>query len=484
MDQAPRCAFVIFGISGDLAARKLMPALFTLHLEGALHPESHIVGYARSDYSDESLRQKLKEALQHYAKDFDEAQWNKLEPRIHYVRGGYDDRAGFAALKNKLDELHLENHAFYTSTPPNAYEGIVTCLSEVGLNKSEGWTRLIIEKPFGHDLASAQHLNKVVLEHFHEDQVYRIDHYLAKETAQNLSVLRFANTFFEPIWSNRYVDHVQITMAEPMGVEGRGGFYEEAGVIRDVFQNHLLQLLALVAMEPPSRYDAIAVRDEKVKVFRAMECLEPDHSVMGQYVARGSMKSYREEEGVSPDSRQATYAAAKFTINNWRWAGVPFYMRSGKRMPGKTTEIVLRLKSPPHIPFDVPKDFKADRLVMRLVPNEGISLRFNVKEPGRSDDMKRVSMNFFYDKEFAHPSPDAYETLLLDAMIGDATLFMRADEVEAQWRIVEPVLKWWEASDQEPAFYASGSWGPKEADRLLGEQGRYWHRSEDGKFKS
>jgi glucose-6-phosphate 1-dehydrogenase len=484
MDQAPRCAFVIFGISGDLAARKLMPALFTLHLEGALHPESHIVGYARSDYSDESLRQKLKEALQKYAKDFDEAQWAKLEPRIHYVRGGYDDPAGFDALKHKLDELNLENHAFYTSTPPNAYEGIVTCLANIELNRSSGWTRLIIEKPFGDDLASAQHLNKVVLEHFSEDQVYRIDHYLAKETAQNLSVLRFANTLFEPIWSNRYVDHVQITMAEPMGVEGRGGFYEEAGVIRDVFQNHLLQLLALVAMEPPSRYDAIAVRDEKVKVFRAMECLEPDHSVMGQYVARGAMKSYREEEGVNPDSRQATYAAAKFTINNWRWAGVPFYMRSGKRMPGKTTEIVLRLKSPPHIPFDVLKDFKADRLVMRLVPNEGISLRFNVKEPGRSDDMKRVSMNFFYDKEFAHPSPDAYETLLLDAMIGDATLFMRADEVEAQWRIVEPVLKWWEASDQEPAFYASGSWGPKEADRLLEQHGRYWHRSEDGKFKS
>jgi glucose-6-phosphate 1-dehydrogenase len=484
MDQAPRCAFVIFGISGDLAARKLMPALYTLHHEGALHPESHIIGYARSDYSDESLRQKMKEALTKYAKAFDETIWSSLENRIHYVRGGYDDPAGFDALKNKLDELKLENQVFYTSTPPNAYEGIVKGLANVDSNHSSGWTRLVIEKPFGTDLESAQHLNKVVLEHFSEDQVYRIDHYLAKETAQNLSVLRFANTLFEPIWNNRYIDNVQITMAEPMGVEGRGGFYEEAGVMRDVVQNHLLQLLALVAMEPPSRYDAIAVRDEKVKVFRAMECLEPAQVVLGQYVARGSMKSYREEEGVSPDSHQATYAAAQFTINNWRWSGVPFYMRSGKRMPDKTTEIVLRLKVPPHIPFNVPKDFKADRLVLRLVPNEGISLRFNAKVPGRGDDMKRVSMNFFYDKEFSAPNPDAYETLLLDSMMGDATLFMRADEVEAQWRIVDPVLKWWESHDQEPAFYAAGSWGPKEADRLLEQQGRYWQRGEEGKFKS
>ena len=329
----------------------------------------------------------------------------------------------------------------------------------------------MIEKPFGNDLQSAQGLNKVVLQHFDEEQVYRIDHYLAKETAQNLSVLRFANTLFEPIWSNRYIDNVQITMAEPLGVEGRGGFYEEAGVVRDVVQNHLLQLLALVAMEPPSKYDAIAVRDEKVKVLRAVKTLETNEAVMGQYVARGSMKSYREEEGVNPDSRQATYAAAKFTINNWRWSGVPFYVRSGKRMPDKSTEIVLRLKTPPHIPFNVPKDFKADRLVMRLVPNEGISLRFNAKEPGRGDDMKRVSMNFFYDKEFSRPNPEAYETLLLDSMIGDATLFMRADEVEAQWRIVDPVLKWWEASDSEPAFYASGSWGPKEADQFITRRG-------------
>jgi glucose-6-phosphate 1-dehydrogenase len=484
MDQAPRCAFVIFGISGDLAARKLLPALFTLHDEGALHPDSQIIGYARSDFNDESLRQKMKEAVHKFSKNFDETLWSQLESRIHYVRGGYDDPAGFAALKTKIDDLGLENRVFYTSTPPNAYEGIVVGLAKAGLGSSSGWTRLVIEKPFGDDLKSAQDLNKVVLQHFDEEQVYRIDHYLAKETAQNLSVLRFANTLFEPIWSNRYIDNIQITMAEPLGVEGRGGFYEEAGVVRDVVQNHLLQLLALVAMEPPSKYDAIAVRDEKVKVLRAVKTLETQEVVMGQYVARGSMKSYREEEGVNPDSRQATYAAAKFIINNWRWSGVPFYVRSGKRMPDKSTEIVLRLKTPPHVPFNVPKDFKADRLVLRLVPNEGISLRFNAKEPGRGDEMKRVSMNFFYDKEFSRPNPEAYETLLLDSMLGDATLFMRADEVEAQWRIVDPVLKWWESSDIEPAFYAAGSWGPKEADRLLQDEGRYWQRGDEGKFKS
>jgi glucose-6-phosphate 1-dehydrogenase len=483
MDQAPRCAFVIFGISGDLAARKLMPALFTLHDEGALHAESQIIGYARSDFNDETLRQKMKEAVQKFTKNFDATLWSQLESRLHYVRGGYDDPVGFAALKQKIDKLGLENRVFYTSTPPNAYEGIVVGLANAGLASSSGWSRLVIEKPFGDDLKSAQELNKVVLQHFDEEQVYRIDHYLAKETAQNLSVLRFANTLFEPIWSNRYIDNIQITMAEPLGVEGRGGFYEEAGVMRDVVQNHLLQLLALVAMEPPSKYDAIAVRDEKVKVLRAVKTLETHEVVMGQYVARGSMKSYREEEGVNPDSRQATYAAAKFIINNWRWSGVPFYVRSGKRMPDKSTEIVLRLKAPPHVPFNVPEDFKADRLVLRLVPNEGISLRFNAKEPGRSDDMKRVSMNFFYDKEFSRPNPEAYETLLLDSMLGDATLFMRADEVEEQWRIVDPVLKGWETSDLEPAFYAAGSWGPKEADRLLQDEGRHWQRGDEGKFK-
>lgn len=477
MEQAPKCAFVIFGVTGDLTARKLMPAIYRLHVDGGLHPESNIVGYARSDNDDKALRARMKKALKTYVKDFDAKAWETLEPRISYIKGSYDGGEGFTALAKHLDALGHDNRVFYTSTPPAAYTGIVGGLSLAGLHESEnGFSRVVIEKPFGIDLETAKALNKHVLERFSEEQIYRIDHYLAKETAQNLSALRFANTLFEPIWSNKYIDHIQVTMTEPMGVEGRGGFYEEAGVIRDVFQNHLLQLLALVAMEPPSKYDAVSVRDEKVKVFRAMECLGLEDAVMGQYVSGNGSKGYRDEEGVDPRSRQATYAAATFKINNWRWSGVPFYMRSGKRLESKATEIVLRFKKPPHIPFDLPNPLISDRLVFRLVPDEGITVRFNAKEPGQSFNMGRVSMNFLYDQDFDRPAPDAYETLLLDAMLGDATLFMRADEVEAQWRIVDPLLSEWESSSKEPAFYSSGSMGPEQADEMLEKQGRYWHR--------
>lgn len=482
MEKAPRCAFVIFGMSGDLSARKLIPALYALHCDGSLDDETSIVGYARSEYSDKQLRDKLKKALKEYSSSFDESKWASFAPRISYVQGAYDKAEDYKALKAHLEELGQENHVFYTATPPGAYQGIVSCLAEAGLNESQnGWTRLVVEKPFGNDLESAKALNTHVLKQFSEDQVYRIDHYLAKETAQNLAALRFANTLFEPIWSNRYIDHVQITMAEPMGVEGRGSFYEDAGVIRDVMQNHLLQLVALIATEPPTQYDAISVRDEKVKVFRAMECVHPKDAVMGQYTRGGDAKGYREEDGVDRNSRQATFAAVEFRIHNWRWEGVPFYVRSGKRMTQKASEIVLRFKRPPHIPFKLNTPLKADRLVLRLVPNEGISLRFNAKEPGQGADMKRVSMNFSYDQEFNRPNPDAYETLLLDVMMGDATLFMRADEVEAQWRVVQPLLEWWENSDEKPAFYEAGSWGPKEADSLLGKNGRYWHHPGNGK---
>ncbi len=478
---APECAFVIFGITGDLAARKLLPALYQLHVAGDLNPASQLVGYGRSDLGDAKLRADLRTALEEDLSDFDESAWKGLEKRVHYVRGQYEGKAGYGALAKKLKALGLGNRVFYTATPPATYALIVAGLAEAKLNKSEGWTRLVIEKPFGSDLRSAQDLNRCVLERFHEEQVYRIDHYLAKETAQNLSALRFANTMFEPIWSNQYLDHVQITMMEKVGVEGRGGFYEEAGVIRDVFQNHLLQLLALVAMEPPAKWDAQSVRDEKVKVFRAMSCLEPNNAVLGQYVGKGDIKGYRQEEGVDPDTNQATYAAAQFHVQNWRWAGVPFYVRSGKRLRAKASEIVLRFKKPPHIPFDLMSLLKADRLVLRLVPNEGISLRFNAKEPGQGVELERVSMDFLYDEAFERRNPDAYETLLLDVMLGDATLFMRADEVEAQWRIVEPLLEYWEKGEREPVFYEAGGIGPREADALLEREGRYWHRPNDGK---
>ena len=318
MNVAPRCAFVIFGVTGDLAARKLLPALYALHRAGALHPETQIVGYARSVEDDAALRERLGGALRDHVDDVDDDAWHELAARIVAVRGGYDDD-GFARLAERLDALGLDDHVYYTSTPPEAYGAIVKGLAASGLARSAaGFRRLVVEKPFGHDLASALELNAELGEAFDESQVYRIDHFLAKETAQNLAVLRFANALFEPIWSNRYVDHVQITVAEAMGVEGRGAFYEEAGVVRDMFQNHLLQLLALVAMEPPARYDADAVRDEKVKVLRATDCLAPEDVVLGQYTATDDVPGYRQEEGVDPDSRVPTYAAVTFAVRTWR----------------------------------------------------------------------------------------------------------------------------------------------------------------------
>lgn len=475
--KADPVSFVIFGVTGDLAARKLLPALYELHCQGSLDDASVIVGYGRSDIDDDRLRQHLAEAMQEFTERFDSAAWDALAARIHYVRGGYDDAEGYQALARRLDELGPVNRVFYTATPPAAYGDIATNLAKAGLNdQTAGWARLVVEKPFGHDLAGAVALNKVILEHFQESQVYRIDHYLAKETAQNLAVLRFANSIFEPVWSNRYVDHVQITMAEPLGVEGRGGFYESAGVLRDVFQNHLLQLVALVAMEPPARFDAHSVRNEKVKVFDAMECVAAEKAVLGQYVSGNGLKGYREEEGVDQRSRQATYAAVEFTIRNWRWSGVPFYIRSGKRLEAKASEIVLHFKTPPHVPFDLPRPLKADRLVLRLVPDEGIELRFNGKHPGQGIDIQRISMDFLYGRSFQRPNPDAYETLLMDVMLGDATLFMRADEVEAQWRIITPLLDRMENDKPTPVFYEAGSMGPEAAYVMLERVDRHWHR--------
>ena len=477
MQKAPPTAFVIFGITGDLAARKLLPALFQLHRQGALDDDTLVVGYGRSPLGDEALRERLHEALAQHGEWLDEAAWSALEDRIRYVQGGYDEVDGFKRLAHCLDEWDVGNRVFYTATPPQTYEAIVRCLEEAGLHREgRGWSRLVIEKPFGDDLESARALNRHVLDRFREDQVYRIDHYLAKETAQNLAVLRFANSIFEPVWSNRYVDHVQITMVEPMGVEGRGGFYESAGVLRDVFQNHLLQLVALVAMEPPARYDAHSVRDEKVKVFDALRCVRPETAVLGQYVSGNGMIGYREEEGVDPRSKQATFAAIEMELRNWRWSGVPFYIRSGKRLEMKATEIVLQFKTPPHVPFDLPSSLKADRLVLRLVPDEGIVLRFNGKRPGQGIELERISLDFLYGRSFDRPNPDAYETLLLDVMLGDATLFMRADEVEAQWRVLTPLLDHVREGQPTPPFYEAGSMGPDAAYALLEREGRYWHR--------
>ncbi len=468
---APACTFVIFGITGDLAARKLMPAIFELHKQGALHPETNLVGYSRRDWDNAKLQDEIKKALKKFAsKAFDEAAWKTLAPRFSFVSGGYDDPAGFKGLAKQLAALGHPDRIFYTSTPPSTYGGIAEQLAAAGLNHSDGSTRLVIEKPFGYNLESAQKLNEIVLANFDESQVYRIDHYLAKETAQNIAALRFANTIFEPTWNSQYVDHVQITMAEPMGVEGRGSFYDETGVIRDVIQNHLLQLVALTATEPPSRYDAKSVRDEKVKVFQAMACVNPQDAVIGQY------RGYRDEPDIDENSRQGTYAALEFSITNWRWAGVPFFIRSGKGLKAKSSEIVVVYKRPPHIPFELRGAVKPDRIVLRLQPNEGISLRFIAKKPGQGVSLSRASMDFFYDDEFSTNGRDAYETLLEDVMAGDATLFMRADEVEAQWRIIEPVISTWENTIDEPASYERGTWGPEEADMLMAKGGRRWYQ--------
>lgn len=474
--QTEPCTFVIFGVTGDLAARKLVPALWALHREGRLHEDTQIVGYARSERSDTQLRDDLHGALETYVGQVDASEWSSFAPRIRYVRGGYGDKDGHTQLLDTLDSLGHPRRLFYTATPPETYEGIVSAMVSSGLAAAPtgGWTRLVIEKPFGHDTDSARRLNDVISEAFNEDQIYRIDHYLAKETAQNIAVLRFANALFEPIWSNKYVDHVQISMMEPMGVEGRGAFYEAAGVVRDVFQNHLLQLIALVAMEPPSRWHANAVRDEKVKVFDAFEAPTRDDVVFGQYDRHGDASGYRDEDGVDPQSNQATYAAVRFNVNNWRWSGVPFYVRSGKRMGAKTTEIVLNFKKPPHVPFPLKDPLKADRLVLRVNPNEGIQFVFNAKQPGQGTKLGRVSLDFAYEGRFDRSPPDAYETLLLDAMLGDATLFMRADEIEAQWRIVEPLLNG-PGPMADPHFYPAGTSGPAAAERLLEADGHAWH---------
>lgn len=476
-ERAPRSAFVIFGVTGDLSSRKLLPALYALHRSGRLNPHTDIIGFGRSEWDDQALRQHAAAAVAEHGDDFVGEIWRDLAPRLHYVQGGYGDPEAMGRLELLLTDLNQPNRVFYTATPPIAYPLLVEALASAGLHESRhGWTRLVIEKPFGNDLDSAVELNELILQRFSERQIYRIDHYLAKETAQNLAVLRFANTLFEPIWSNRYIDNVQLTMTESVGVEGRGGFYERSGVIRDVFQNHLLQLLALVTMEPPARYDATSVRNEKVKLFNAMECVTPNEAILGQYTAGDGMRGYLEEEGVDPGSDQATYAAARFQIHNWRWSGVPFFVRSGKRLESKATEIVLRFKKPPHIPFALTGELGADRLTLRLTPDEGISIRFNTKTPGQGIELERANMEFTYATRFARPNPDAYETLLLDTMLGDATLFMRADEVEAQWRVIEPLLHAQQTGSLKPFPYPAGSRGPVEANRLLEASGRRWHR--------
>jgi glucose-6-phosphate 1-dehydrogenase len=492
------CTLVIFGASGDLTRRKLLPALWSMFQSRVLPEPFAVVGVARSEMTNEQFRARMREAISDFArvKPPSSRVWDRFAQALFYYSGDPADAAMYPGLTTYLKQVEQErgtsgNRLFYVSTPPSVYPHLVTRLGEAGLNRStehtSGWVRIIIEKPFGRDLASAGSLNQVVASAFTEDQVYRIDHYLGKETVQNILVFRWANGIFEPLWNRNHVDHVQITVGESIGVEGRGAYYEESGALRDMIQNHILQLLCLVAMEPPVTFDADPVRDEKTKVMRAIRPIAADEvdrvAVRGQYgpgfVGGQRVVGYREEKGVSATSLTETFAALRLEIENWRWAGVPFYLRTGKRLPERASEIAVQFKQTPHLVFRRNPEIltEPNRLVLRIQPDEGMSLSFGAKLPGSDLRIKPVEMEFDYGKAFGGEPPEAYERLLLDAMKGDATLYARGDWVTMAWELLQPVLDTWAGGDPRKfPNYEAGTWGPAEADTLIERSGRRWRR--------
>ena len=477
---------VIFGASGDLTSRKLVPALFQLFRKQRLPEGTQIVGFSRTPYSDDAWRQALAESTQEFnGEHFDRAAWEKFAPAIHYQPGDIGKPGDFDALHKRLSELDGSGQAtrvYYLATAPQVYEEIVSRLGACGLaDEKNGPRRIVLEKPFGSDARTARHLNEALHRVFREQQVYRIDHYLGKETVQNILVLRFANSIFEPIWNRNYVDHVQITVAEKVTVGRRGAFYDETGVLRDMFQNHLLQLLMTTAMEAPVRYEAEAVRDEKVKVLRAIAPLSA--AAVATDTLRGQYRGYLGEPGVAPDSQTATFGVVKLAVNNWRWQGVPFYLRSGKAMSCRTTQIVVQFRSPPHMVFgtnncESAKVCDANQLVIQIQPAEGIQLHFQTKVPDAGMRLRLTELEFSFQREFEGVMPEAYERLLLDVFQGDASLFARADEVELAWGIIDPIVSAWQQTGQPPLeIYEPNLWGPADATEWMYRQGRQWFDS-------
>jgi glucose-6-phosphate 1-dehydrogenase len=486
-------SLVIFGASGDLAYRKLIPALWSLYAARTLPEPFVIIGTARTEMSNEAFRDKMKEGVKQFArlKMPNDNVWSRFAASLVYAAGDPTGPDLYARLRQILDDVEQRrggprNRLYYLSTPPSLYDDITAQLGKAGLAAEEGgWTRIIIEKPFGHDLRSAQELNELVTGVFREDQLYRIDHYLGKETVQNILALRFANGIFEPLWNRNHVAEVQLTVAEAVGVEGRGGYYEESGALRDMIQNHLLQVMCLVAMEPPVTFDAQAVRDEKSKVMQAVRPVDPtrvDAFALRAHYGAGflgnrQVPGYRQEKGVKPDSTTETYAALRLQIDNWRWAGVPFYLQTGKRMARRVSEVVIRFHRTPHMIFrrgDINVD--PNLLVIRLQPDEGISLIVEAKEPGPDLKISPVTLDFKYHEVFGGEPPEAYERLLLDAIHGDPTLYSRGDWIEQAWRLTQPILDHWATAPGPLPQYEAGSWGPTEADAFIARDGGHWRR--------